>query len=336
MEYAAFYIPKEEPQKKLANQKLVQKTGNLLQQSISNAKQKISNIDIKGMAKNITLQSATEFTQKYAVGALTTIINNEPVTNQTMLDALFNGFAPALELTAFQSGYNSLMQMRTAVIGGNVNVPNFLTGLEQGLKLVENAKNKIDYSKYGDEIVIDLTVEFARDEIIESADRRVESGQIYNEYIHNLPETLNIKGIVKNNKTYSCDEFCELLENVKIARRPFNFRAGNKIFENYVFTQFHPVTSSEHFIEFDAQIKKFNSGSIELVNVKIPKQSKGSGNNNNKRIQNVNQIKNQAIKNATQSEKYEGIVGAVEWLFDGEGKSTTFLDGVIGNLRKIR
>ena len=84
MEYAAFYIPKEEPQKKLANQKLVQKTGNLLQQSISNAKQKISNIDIKGMAKNITLQSATEFTQKYAVGALTTIINNEPVTNIEM------------------------------------------------------------------------------------------------------------------------------------------------------------------------------------------------------------------------------------------------------------
>lgn len=314
MTYASFYIPKEEPEKKVANAKTVQKTENLLSQAVNTAKSKISNFDIKSVAKNITLQSATEFTQKYAVGALTTVINGQPITNQTMADSLFNGLAPALELTAFQSGFNSLSQMKNAVCSGNVNIPNFLNGLESGLNLVEDSKSKIDYSKYGDEIVIDLTVEFSRDELTESADRRVESGQIFNEYIHNLPEILFFKGIVKNKKNYSCDEFCDLLENVKIARRPFTFRAGSKIFESYVFTYFKSLTQNVNCLEFDAEIKKFTSGTIELVKVNIPKQNSGKGGSSaKKRIQNVNNVKTQAIKNATQPLKFDGIVRAREF-----------------------
>ena len=338
MEYAAFYIPKEEPEKKVANSKLTQKTENLLSQSINAAKNKISNFDVKSVAKNITLQSANEFVQKYAVGALTNIINGQPITNQTMMDSLFNGLAPALELTAFQTGFNSVMQMKNALCSGNVNIPQFLTGLENGLQLIQDTNNRIDYSKYGDEIVIDLTVEFAQNNITESADRRVESGQIFNEYVHNLPKMLAFRGIVKNNKTYTCDEFCELIDDVKLAQRPFNFRAGNKIYENYVFSRFDPVTQNINALEFEAEIKKFTTGTIELVKVNIPKQNSANKNSNgsNKRKQVANKIKGQVIKNATQQTKYEGMVGAVEWLLNSEGSSTQVLDGLIGNLRKIR
>ena len=94
--YAAFYFPPEEKEVKLPDQKNVDRTANSLSGTLKNLSEIKSLVDVKEMARNIDLQSTTEFTQRYAVGALTKIINGEAVTNKTMLDSLFNTYAPAL------------------------------------------------------------------------------------------------------------------------------------------------------------------------------------------------------------------------------------------------
>ena len=68
------------------------------------------------------MQGKVEFAQRYATGALTKIINGEPITNKTMLDSLFNTYAPAFNATLEQTGYNSIMQMKDAAAHGTINV----------------------------------------------------------------------------------------------------------------------------------------------------------------------------------------------------------------------
>ena len=105
---------------------------------------------------NLSLVKCTAFTQRYAMGALTEIVNGRPITNQTMLDSLFNTYAPALNLAAAQMGYNSLMEMRTAVSGANINPSNFLQGFSNGLETVLSLNAEEDDFKYGEEIPIDV------------------------------------------------------------------------------------------------------------------------------------------------------------------------------------
>ena len=92
MTYAAIYIKKDN---KVANPvDAVQSAGIRaeLTRAFSNARTSLQNFDLGRMARNITLQSATEFIQKYAVGALTMIINQRPVTNQMMLDTCIESY----------------------------------------------------------------------------------------------------------------------------------------------------------------------------------------------------------------------------------------------------
>lgn len=301
MTYAAIYIKKDN---KVANPvDAVQSAGIRaeLTRAFNNARTSLQNFDLGRMARNITLQSATEFIQKYAVGALTMIINQRPVTNQMMLDCLFNGLAPALNLTVTQAGFNSIMEMKSAIESGNINVANFMQGFANGLDVVTGTMTgSQDYSKYGEEIPIDLTSNITRNYIAKTPDRRVQSEQIYNEYVYNLPLTLQFSGIVKDGLNYTADEFADRLEEIMNSKEPFTFRAGEKIFENYVFTSFTPKRETENRVQFVAEIKFIQEGEVEYVKVSMPNQSAGA------RKQTVNTKKGQNIKNKTTSPKYIG------------------------------
>ena len=185
MTYSAFYIKPEKNALKQPNAAMTQGIKEQIENAYKKAKNTLQNFDIKQMAKNINLQNVSAFTQKYGVAALTTIINQRPVTNQMMLDSLFNGIAPALGITAGQMGFNSLMEMKNAAMAGNINVANFMQGLSNGLSIVADTQDgQADYSKYGDEIPIDLTQQFSENHTMETPDRRVQNGQTYNEYYH--------------------------------------------------------------------------------------------------------------------------------------------------------
>ena len=309
MTYAAFYIKKDNKVTNPVNAVQANGIKAQLSSAFSNAKNTLQNFDITKMANNINLQSATEFTQKYAVSALTMVINQRPVTNQMMLDSLFNGLAPALNITAAQTGFNSIMEMKSAIQAGNINVANFMQGLSNGLSIVTDTMTGAqDYSKYGEEIVIDLLTEFTRAYIAETPDRRVQSGQTYNEYVHNLPLTLPFTGIIKDGLNYTAHEFADRLEQIMLSKEPFTFRAGTKIFENYVFTSFTPRIQTENGVQFDAEIKVIHKGDVEFVKVNIPKQTstgKSSG-TSAQRKQTTNTKKTQSIANKTSQQTYVG------------------------------
>ena len=112
--YAAFYLPQEEPVVPVANEKEAQSLASTITGAWNKAYNYVTNLDendIRNMARNMNIQGKAYFTQKYAAGALSKIINGEPVTNKTMLDSLFNTYAPALNAGLAQTGFNSLVEM---------------------------------------------------------------------------------------------------------------------------------------------------------------------------------------------------------------------------------
>ncbi len=345
MTYAAFYIKPDKTAQKLPNAKSVQGIKGQLQNAYKNAKNTLQNFDIKQMAQNINLQNVSAFTQKYGVAALTTIINQRPVTNQMMLDSLFNGIAPALGITAGQMGFNSIMDMKNAVMAGNINVANFMQGLSNGLSIVADTQNgqSEDYSKYGEEIPIDLTQSFAENHTMETPDRRVQAGQTYNEYYHILPLLLEVNGLIKDNKNFTAHEFADRLTDLADSLKPFTFRAGNKVYENYVFTSFHPVRETENGITFDSEIKYIQSGDVEYTTVNIPRKAvtagaagKGTGNGQKTATVRRNTAKGQGTSNKTSPKKYEGAVGAWQWLTGGQDiYSIPYYNNILNQLNKF-
>lgn len=340
MTYAAFYIQPEKTLQKMPNPKAVQGIKGQISNAWNNAVNTVQNFDISQMAKNINLQNATAFTQKYGVAALTMVINQRPVTNQMMLDSLFNGIAPALGITAGQMGFNSVMQMKAAVQAGNINVASFMNGLSGALDVVTGgATGLIDYSKYGEEIPIDLTTSFSENHTMETPDRKVQSGQTYNEYYHILPLTLPFSGVIKDNKNFTAHEFADRLTEVADSLKPFTFRAGNKVYENYVFVNFQPARETENGIKFDAEIKYIQSGDVEFVKVDIPRKtsgqgSRGGGGKSTKTVKNT--VKGQNTANKTSKPNYAGAVGTWNWLTGGSGVSSLpYYDKLLENLGNL-
>ena len=341
MTYAAIYIKKDTQNTDSTDAVQVSGIKAQLSAAYSNAQSTLQNVDLGQMADNISLQSATEFIQKYAVGALTMIVNQRPVTNQMMLDSLFNGLAPALNITAAQMGFNSIMEMKAAIQAGDINVANFMQGLSNGLSVItDTMTGGQDYSKYGEEIPIDLTSNLTRNYIAETPDRRVQAGQTYNEYIHNLPLTIPFSGIIKDGLNYTADEFADRIEQIMLTKEPFTLRAGNKIFENYVFTSFIANTETEAGIKFDAEIKAIQEGDVEFVKVNIPKQSasgKSSGGSTGQRTQVTNTKKGQDIANKTSEQKYAGAVGLVDIMTGGNGVTNLpWLNNLTGTLNSYK
>lgn len=343
MTYAAFYIKNNKTKQPFANAKATQGIKAQIQNAYRNARNTLQNFDIKQMAQNINLQSATAFTQKYGVAALTMIVNQRPVTNQMMLDSLFNGIAPALGITAGQIGFNSIMEMKNAAMAGNINVANFMQGLSNGLSIVtDSATGQADYSKYGEEIPIDLTTSFSENHTFEMFDRRVQKGFTYSEGYHILPLILPVSGIIKDGKNFTAHEFADRLSAIADTYEPFTFRAGEKIYENYMFTNFNPTRQTEQGISFDAEIKQATSGDAEFVKVNIPRKKpatsgNGRGNGTNTARTTANKLKGQSINNKTSSQNYAGGVGAWQWLTGGDPVSNIpFLNNITKTLEKLK
>lgn len=309
MTYAAIYIKPDKPKTKVANSITATTIQGQIKQAFNNAKNNIKNFDIKSFANNLTLEGTTSFIQKYATAGLTKIINKEPITNQSMLDGLFNGFAPAMDMTAVQMGFNSVMEMKAAVQASKINVTGFMNGFSGALStIVNNKKKAVDYSYLGEEITIDLVVDIDRQNIAETPDRRVQAGQVYNEYIHILPKILSFNAKIKNGGKYTASEYEKILNKVFESKKPFTFRAGEDIYENYVFTSFIPANNFEESLNFSAEIKKIDIGTIKIEKVNIPKSSNASKTHTIKKnvVSNAgNAAKN--ISNKTAPKKLYGI-----------------------------
>ena len=259
--YAAFYLPPEEPTKPKVNEGLVSKFSNALTGAWKNVSQIVSNNDyemLKDIARNMNIQGGTEFSQRYAVGALTKIINGQAVTNKTMLDSLFNMYAPALNASLAQSEFNSIVEMRNAVQAGNINVSNFVQGLSSGLTAIQNTAEQTNYSKYGEEIPIDVVTKCIIDNSAIVAKQRTDLADRLNINVkpsENISITLN--GNVKNENAelWNMNEFSNKLVDIMLKKEKLYFRVGKSIYENCIISLYQPTIKNIYDIKFEMDIK---------------------------------------------------------------------------------
>ena len=259
--YAAFYLPPEEPTKPKANEGLVSKFSNALTGAWKNVSQIVSNNDyemLKDIARNMNIQGGTEFSQRYAVGALTKIINGQAVTNKTMLDSLFNMYAPALNASLAQSEFNSIVEMRNAVQAGNINVSNFVQGLSSGLTAIQNTAEQTNYSKYGEEIPIDVVTKCIIDNSAIVAKQRTDLADRLNINVkpsENISITLN--GNVKNENAelWYVNDFLQKITEVINKPEMIVLRIGKTIYENCIISEFRPTIESIYNISFETKIE---------------------------------------------------------------------------------
>lgn len=297
--YAAFYLPPEEKEVKLPDQKNVDRIKSSVSRALRNAKQSVLNFDINSIARNMDLQSSTEFVQRYATGALSKIINGEPVTNKTMLDSLFNTYAPALNAGLAQTGFNSLVEMRNAVQAGNgnINVANFVQGFSDGLSIVQSATERVNFSKYGEEIPIDVISEcvYEYDRII--AKQKIDGKIDLSQYVGDLdPVTITIKAHVKNENAelWSVNDFSNKIIDLFMKEESIIFRAGKSIYENCIISSYKPTITNIYDISFTMTLS---------YNHKMNLQSEEA---NGYRVIKPNPY-NKELKNLCATEKYLGI-----------------------------
>ncbi len=252
----AFYIPTEEEKKTTdVDSTASERAQGLISSAINSQRLKISNFSLKNMCDNMTLHGATEFTHRYAVGAITKIIKKEPVTNRTMLDSLFNTYAPVFNATLIKSGYNSVAAMRDAAIEGTINPSNFLAAFDSGLTAFEEEANvKSRYAIYGDEIPIDLVEECSYEYYVDAPEQKTEEGTKI-DYLTQL-DTIKIKviGHVKNKnaEVWDLNDYSYKLADAMSMKKPLLLRIGRTIYDKVYLVKYEPVIKNIHEIRFMA------------------------------------------------------------------------------------
>ena len=266
--YAAFYLPPEIKEDAIPDPKETRYIKDTLKAAWKNFKGDVSGT-IKNyeeyfdeIADNMDIQCGTAFTQRYAAGALSKIINGEAVTNKTMLDSLFNTYAPALNAGLAQSGFNSLVEMRNAVQtgNGNINVPNFIQGFSNGLNTVKDVTTREAISKYGEEIPIDVITQCVFEYGREVAEKKIKADQTLDlaQYIGELdPVKITIDAHVKNENAelWSINDFSNKIIDQFTTQKGIIFRAGKSIYENCIITFYKPTITSIYDIDFQIKLE---------------------------------------------------------------------------------
>lgn len=165
------------------------------------------------------------------------------VSSQEALDYLFMGFAPALGVEGALMGYSGLNQMRDALFNGDIDVGAFISGFRRTLKGIVDLKDMVtkdNTQKSANVLEFDLTLSHSETYQSETPDRRVQSGQSLNEYVHNMPVTFEVQCALQEGKRYSKEEFRSILESVRKSKMVVSLVLGDEMFENLVLTNFNP------------------------------------------------------------------------------------------------
>ena len=251
---AGIYILKTTEKKKRVNHELSEKSRGMLLDALGNQVNKID-IKLRSLCDNLTLQGTTEFAQRYAVGAITKIIKGQPVTNRTMLDSLFNTYAPAINASLLKSGYNSVAAMKDAAFNGTINPANFLGALDSGLIAIqEEAEMKSRFEKYGEEIPIDLveSCEYIYKNV--PAEKSIGENDIA-EYIRPIEKVMvKLVGHVKNKNAelWDMNDFSYKLADAMAQKKAIVLRVGRTIYENVYLVKYEPKITNIHDIKFNA------------------------------------------------------------------------------------
>ena len=101
----------------------------------------------------------------------------------------------------------------------------------------------------------------------ETPDRRVESGQTYQEFIHNIPEIISLECILQNGRRYKTDEFEDIIVGIQKRKVAINVILGDVIKEDYVITNFAPIKETMDGFSYNLELKKIQVGDVSLVSL---------------------------------------------------------------------
>lgn len=180
---------------------------------------------------------------KFSGIAVAQAIIDGKVTSKEALDYLFMGFAPALGVQGSLMGYSGLNQIKDALSSGSIDVGAFVSGFARTLKGAVDLKDYIKKKtvEVGANVLeFDLTISHSENYQSETPDRRVQSGQSLQEYIHNLPETIEVQCALQEGKRYSKAEFRSILQYLRLKKETVQLVLGDEIFDSLVLTSFNP------------------------------------------------------------------------------------------------
>ena len=223
---------------------------------------------------------------KFSGIAVTQALINGRVTSKEALDYLFMGFAPALGIQGSLMGYSGLSQMKDALFDGSINVGEFISGFTRTLKGAKDladmlTKKNIQHSN--NIIEFDLTISHNETYQSETPDRRVQSGQSLNEFVHNMPETISVNCALQEGKRYSKDEFRSILKYLRERKETVQLVLGDEIFDSLILTDFNPNHDcTKSGMDYTLSFKKITRSDIdtttEVTIQKLPiKDEKSSG-----------------------------------------------------------
>lgn len=204
---------------------------------------------------------------KFSGIAVAQALANGKVTSKEALDYLFMGFAPALGIQGSLMGYSGLTQLKDALSSGSIDIGSFVNGFTRTLKgatdLVDML-NKKDGEKSGEIIEFDLTVSHTETYQSETPDRRVQSGQSLNEFIHNMPKTFDVQCALQEGKRYSKAEFRAIIELIRDRKEIVSLVLGDEIFDELVLTNFSPTNDcSKSGMDYSLSFKKITRSDID-------------------------------------------------------------------------
>ena len=207
-------------------------------------------------------------TSKFSGIAVAQALMDGNVSAREAADYLFMGFAPALGVQGSLMGYSGLSQMKDALVDGNMNVGAMINGFTRTLKggidlkdMLTNKQNKTSANV----IQFDLTASHSENYQSETPDRRVQSGQSLNEFVHNMPETIEVQCALQENKRYSKAEFRAILQYLRNRKDVVSLVLGDEMFDNLILTGFAPSHEcTRSGMDYSLSFKKVNLCDVNL------------------------------------------------------------------------
>lgn len=274
MTYCALMIPKEVAPKKEENQPFFEGIKDKLMSGVKEGGFSIENATT--LAKNgakLISDNMDTITGKFSSIALTQLLTSGKMTNQSAIGYLTQGLPKAFGMTALSQGFQSVEAFQTALRGGDVNVGGVLSSLTSiGGALSETfgfAENKKNVEGY-DIVELDVVINDTRSYQSDTPDRRVQSGQTYQEYIHNSPDTISLDCYLQEERRYTGSDFETLLLRLRARKLAINIVLGDETKESYVLTSFTPMRSAMGGYEYNLEFKKIQVGSVRLATLDIP------------------------------------------------------------------
>jgi len=275
--YGAILIPLEkvkEEEEATAKEKnnLKGKLTSAFKQAGQNIKNQFSNVtqELKEATNSLLSGDVSKMTpimSKFSGIAVAQAIIDGKVTSKEALDYLFMGFAPALGVQGSLMGYSGLNQLKDALANGTINVGAFVSGLARTVKGANDLKNQLlnKETKSNYQIIeIDLTISHSENYQSETPDRRVQSGQSLNEYIHNMPITFDVQCALQDGKRYSASEFKRIIQEIRRTKKTVSLILGDEKYDNLVLTGFVPNNDcTRSGMDYTLSFKKITWSEIE-------------------------------------------------------------------------